>query len=148
MFTMLIHVFGISAVLFHGGSAMSHKINPFLVDYIVTKWSYWHQDLKDYPTFRITFVRYLWSIIKQLKNEDLLHKPKITFGDRFRGIFPSKRDSSLTICAQRDRTRLQDEICPRNSYLKFREKISLFHLVSLCFVIAQKWGFWYLYRGR
>ena len=34
MFTMSIHVFGISGVLFHGGT-MSQKIIPFLVDYIV-----------------------------------------------------------------------------------------------------------------
>ena len=35
---MSIHVFGISGVLFHGGGgggAMSQKIIPFLVDYIV-----------------------------------------------------------------------------------------------------------------
>ena len=35
MFTMLIHVFGISGVLYHGGGAMFHKIIPVLVDYIV-----------------------------------------------------------------------------------------------------------------
>ena len=36
MLTMLIHGFGISGALFHGGGgAVSHKIIPFLVDYIV-----------------------------------------------------------------------------------------------------------------
>ena len=38
-FTMLIHVFGISGVLYHGGGGGTkfHKIISFLVDYIVKK---------------------------------------------------------------------------------------------------------------
>ena len=37
MFTMLIHVFGISGFLYHGGGggAIFHKIIPFLAVYIV-----------------------------------------------------------------------------------------------------------------
>ena len=37
MFTMMIHVFDISGVLYHrgGGGAMFHKTIPILVDYIV-----------------------------------------------------------------------------------------------------------------
>ena len=43
MFTVLIHVFGISGVLYHGGGTMFHKIIPVLVDYIVQNG---HIDLK------------------------------------------------------------------------------------------------------
>ena len=67
MFSMLMHVFGISGLLYHGGT-MYHKIIPILIDFIVKDG---HIDpkifKKKYPTFGNIFAKYWYSIVKQLK---------------------------------------------------------------------------------
>ena len=69
---------------------MSHQIIPFFGWLYSRKWLYWPQNLKDYRTFRKSFARHWWSIIKQ----DFLHKPERYFLADVGAHIVSKRDSS------------------------------------------------------
>ena len=56
------------ACCFTGGGAMSNKIIPFLVDYIVHN-RYIGPKIKNISNIRKYFARYWWSIVKQLQQE-------------------------------------------------------------------------------
>ena len=87
MITMLIHVFGISGVLYHGGT-MLHKIILFLVYYIVQNG---HIDPKSQRLPHIS--KYFWQILMTYylvikKPNNFCINQKVYFGADLGGIFP------------------------------------------------------------
>ena len=89
MFTMLIHLFGISGGLYHGGMIFNKKI-PFLVDYIGKKWSYWPATSRILSKIRKCFCQILnthYQAVQKIKNR--LHQPGSKFWADFGALFLS-----------------------------------------------------------
>ena len=79
MFTMLIHMFGISVVLYHRGGGDA-PYNHFAFGWLYSK----KYDvllcgviLTPYPKFRNNFARYWWPINRQLKNKTFCTNQKV-----------------------------------------------------------------------